>query len=114
MGFFKIIPLTQSRQYGVSLTLGNAVFTVSIMAEDKSVVTVLTLALKLGLKLERSIFAAELKTFDLCTAAKIWKDFISSTKRRQCLKASPLSSSAHATKYLIIYSTNGTRIHATK
>lgn len=32
---------------------------------------------------------------------KIWKDFISSTRRRQCRKASPLSSSAHATKYLI-------------
>ena len=34
-------------------------------------------ALKLGLKFERSNFAAELKTFDLCTAAKIWNFSIS-------------------------------------
>ena len=57
---------------------------------------------------------AEFKTFDLCTAAKIWKDFISSTRRRQCRRASPLNSSVHVIKYLVTYSTNGTRIHATR
>ena len=45
---------------------------------------------------------------------KVFKDSISSTRRRQSRKASPLNSSVHETKYLITYSINGTRTHEEK